>query len=223
MLRHLQTDESYEPLEEATFRNLTKKTLFLVSLATAKRVSELQGLANMVGFTNSKAYVQYLPEFIPKTSILDNPTPRDFKIKAISRAHNNQPDDLRLCPVRALRICLNKVKSQPLCCRNLFVQLNHMDRPMSKNGISYFLRDTIREAHQLQPDADYPIGDVSAHSIRAVATSLNFMKNRSISAVMEAATWRGNNTFTSFYLRDVGRVYEHCRALGPIVVGSTVL
>ena len=86
-----------------------------------------------------------------------------------------------------------------------------------------FSLDLIREAHRLQPDADYPPEDVSAHSIRAVATSLNFMKNRSISKVMEAATWRGKNTFTSFYLRDVGRTYEHCRSLGPIAVGATIL
>ena len=176
-----------------------------------------------MAFSNSKAYVQYLPEFVPKTSTLDNPSPRDIKIKAITRARRHDQNDLRLCPVRALKLYREKVNSQPLRCRNLFVQLKNFNKPMSKNGISYLLRDTIREAHQLQPDADYPINDVSAHSIRAVATSLNFMKNRSISAVMEAATWRGNSTFTNFYLKDVGRVYEHCKALGPIIVGSTVL
>ena len=94
---------------------------------------------------------------------------------------------------------------------------------MKKNAISYTLRFLIKEAHERQPPEDYPRGDIRAHSVRAVATSLSFMKNRSVSQVMEAATWRGNNTFSAFYHKDVQRIYEHCRALGPIVVGNTVI
>ena len=61
VLRHLQTYEDYEPLEQISLRNLTKKTLFLISLATAKRVSELQGQSSVVAFSGSNAYVQYVP------------------------------------------------------------------------------------------------------------------------------------------------------------------
>ena len=140
VLRHLQTHEDYEPLDQISFRNLTKKTLFLVSLATAKGVSELQGLSSVVIFSGSNAYVQYIPEFVPKTSTADNPCPRDFKIKSISKSSRYKHDDLRLCPVRALRIYLDKTKSQSPRCRNLFVQLKDHSKAMSKNGISFFLR-----------------------------------------------------------------------------------
>ena len=44
VLRHLMSSE-YEPLEHLSLRALTKKTLFLVALATAKRVGELQALS----------------------------------------------------------------------------------------------------------------------------------------------------------------------------------
>ena len=40
----------YEPLERLSLRALTKKTLFLVALATAKRVGELQALSRQVSF-----------------------------------------------------------------------------------------------------------------------------------------------------------------------------
>ena len=43
ILRHFMSS-AYEPLEGLSLRALTKKTLFLVVLATAKRVGELQAL-----------------------------------------------------------------------------------------------------------------------------------------------------------------------------------
>ena len=38
----------FEPLHEASFRDLTKKTLFLVALATAKRVGELKPFPSLL-------------------------------------------------------------------------------------------------------------------------------------------------------------------------------
>ena len=115
---------------------------------------------------------------------------------------------------------MSELKKRPPRCRSLFVQLKKNHKAISKNGLSFLLRETIQEAHREQPDADYPIGNVKAHSIRAMATSVNFMKNRSLASVMEAATWRGNSTFTSHYLKEVQRVYDNCRSLGPIIAGS---
>ena len=40
--------ESYEPLGFKDFRTLTEKMCFLVALATAKRVGELQALSEVV-------------------------------------------------------------------------------------------------------------------------------------------------------------------------------
>ena len=44
VLQHLMPS-AFEPLESVSLRALMKKTLFLVSLATAKRVSEIQALS----------------------------------------------------------------------------------------------------------------------------------------------------------------------------------
>ena len=40
----------FEPLTNVSLRDLTRKTLFLVALATAKRVGELQALSRFVSF-----------------------------------------------------------------------------------------------------------------------------------------------------------------------------
>ena len=57
----------FEPLSSASLRDLTRKTLFLVALATAKRVGELQALLRIVSFSSSSAGLSYVPEFLAKT------------------------------------------------------------------------------------------------------------------------------------------------------------
>ena len=94
---------------------------------------------------------------------------------------------------------------------------------MSKNALSFFLRETIKEAHvAFKPDDHWRL-DIRAHSIRAIATSLNFMKNDSLNTVLEAATWRGNSIFASHYLKDVKRTHEKCSSLGPLIASGSVI
>ena len=61
--------EAYEPLESQTLRTLTKEVLFLVALATAKRVGELQGLSNVVSSLGEDFVVSYLPFFLAKLNL----------------------------------------------------------------------------------------------------------------------------------------------------------
>ena len=58
--------------------------------------------------------------------------------------------------------------------------------------------------------------------LEGVATSVSFMCNWSVSRVLEAATWRSDPVFASFYLRDVALVFDGFRALGPIVAAGSV-
>ena len=53
----------FEPLRFASFRYLTKKTLFLVLLTTAKRVGEIQALSHRVAWQGDDILLSYLPEF----------------------------------------------------------------------------------------------------------------------------------------------------------------
>ena len=54
----------FEQLREASLRNLSKKTLFLVSLATAKRVGELHTLSSKVARSGDDLILSFLPEFV---------------------------------------------------------------------------------------------------------------------------------------------------------------
>ena len=57
----------FEPLGDASFSDLSKKVLFLVALATAKRVGELQHLSSQVAARGADLVVAYLSEFLAKT------------------------------------------------------------------------------------------------------------------------------------------------------------
>ena len=61
---------------------------------------------------------------------------------------------------------------------------------------------------------------LSGHSIRGVATSALYLRNWSVSKVLEAATWRSNPFFASFYLRDISFALDGCRSLGPVVAAG---
>ena len=56
----------FEYLPSASLRDLTRKTLFLVALATAKRVGELQSISKVVAYSGEDIHLAYLPEFLAK-------------------------------------------------------------------------------------------------------------------------------------------------------------
>ena len=64
---------------------------------------------------------------------------------------------------------------------------------------------------------------VRVHSIRWVSTTVVFMKNWSVSMVLEATSWRSASVFTSFSLCDVQYIFEGLRSLGPIVAAGFIL
>ena len=82
VLRHLMSS-AFEPLESVSLRALTKKTLFLVSLATAMQVSEIQALSKTVAVIGNDLVVSFLPHFIAKTECVDAPASRSFRVLSL--------------------------------------------------------------------------------------------------------------------------------------------
>ena len=84
--------------------------------------------------------------------------------------------------------------------------------------LSFFLHRVIKDLGSVV-DGSSP----RAHSIRGVVTSALFLQNWSVSKVLEAATWRSNPVFASFYLRDISFALDGCRSLGPFVAAGGIL
>ena len=160
-----------------------------------------------------------LPSILVKTESQQNKPPRHFMVRDLSDFVGELEDELVLCPVRALEIYLERTKNlvgRPL---NLFVSQSRITRAASKNAISSFIRSVIQGVYGKEDNR----GDIKAHSVRAMGTSLAFSKNCSVKQVMEAATWKSNTVFTSLYLKDVQYIYENIRTLGPIVAAGQVI
>ena len=55
-----------------------------------------------MSFSSTAAAVSYVPEFLAKTEYAVRPLPRTFAIQSLSDLAAGLPDEMLLCPVRAL-------------------------------------------------------------------------------------------------------------------------
>ena len=209
----------FEPLQECPLRKLTQKCIFLVALATAKRIGELQALSYKVVKKSPDLILSYLPHFIAKTESAANPVPRAFPLKSLKDFVGNLEEELTVCPVRCLKFYLNKTCNISPRPKTLFVSPRNQTRPLSKNAISFFLRDLITKFGLPQNERN---SRPRAHSIRAMAASLAFHKNCPVDKIIETATWRTNSVFSSFYLKDLAFEHENLNSLSPVVVAGQV-
>ena len=208
---------AFEPLSQASFRALTLKTLFLLALATAKRVGELQALSSIVTFVAGDACLSYIPQFVAKSESLTRSIPRSFLVKSLADFAAGLDTDLLLCPVRALRLYLLRARSLSPGCHRLFVSIRRPARPLSTNAVSFFLREVISAAGAARPQ----VGSLRAHEVRSVSTSVAFHRNWSVTSVLESATWASSSVFSSFYLNDIQHEFDGLLSLGPFVAAGS--
>ena len=83
--------------------DLTRKVLFLVSLATARRVGELKAVSSSLSSSGDDLFLSYLLELRAKTESFSNPLPCSFCVRSLKDFVGALEDELLLCPVRALR------------------------------------------------------------------------------------------------------------------------
>ena len=204
----------FEPLSSCSLRDLPRMVLFLVALATARRVGELQAVSSSVSLSGEDLYLSYLPEFRAKTESASNSLPCSFAVHSLRDVVGSLSDELVLCPVRAVRIYVSRTSTiSPQPC-SLFVSLCTPTRPLSKNALSYFLWSVILQSLPSPPTSS---SSVRAHTVRFVSTSAAFSRNVALPDILAAATWR------SFYLRDVQFTLNTEFALGPVVAAGAVV
>ena len=121
--------------------------------------------------------------------------------------------------MRTLHFYLECLKDVSLHLRSLLISPSKPLRPISKNTLSIFLCKCISRSGVVLG----PARASSAHSIRGVPTSVNFMKNWSLQSVLEVTCWRLNSIFMSFYVKDVQFMFDSCRSLDPIVAAEDLI
>ena len=109
----------FEPLSSCSLRDLTRKVLFSVALATVWRVGELHSLSAVVSSSGEDLFFSYLLEFWAKAESEARPLARSFAVCSLRDFVGDLPEEL-LCLVHALRCCLSRT-SLPSCPCSLFV------------------------------------------------------------------------------------------------------
>ena len=169
----------FEPLAGASFRNKTRKALFLLAMATAKRVGELQALSFSVSHRGDDLVLHYDLFFLAKTESVSNPLPRSVIVQSLEDFVGDLPERV-FCPVRAVRYLRRAARSPGFTPNRLFVSPSDPKRSMSKNAMPFFLRQLITESGAVSSSVP-----PRAHDIRGIATSLNYYSNLSLSAISD--------------------------------------
>ena len=79
----------------------------------------------------------------------------------------------------------------------LFISLNKPHKAVSKQTISTWIINVIRQAY------DNSDMKVKAHSTRAIGPSWVLFKGASLASILQAADWSKDSTFRKFYYRDI--------------------
>ena len=129
--------------------------------------------------------------FVARTSRLDALLPRSLRLCSLqSLLGDLEEGSLPLCFFGACEVC--GVSCVFTFCFSSFAFLS-----VSKNAGSFFLLEVILGAGSVREGAG---PSVRVHSIRWVSTAVVFMKNWSVSMVLEATSWRSASVFSSFSL-----------------------
>jgi integrase len=201
--------DPFEPLEAASLERLTTKTVFLIALATAGRVSELHALSardDCLRF-NQDGSVSMLtfPGFVAKNRLPE----------VGSQQHTLKPlGEEVFCPVRALDCYIRRTKNKRKPDDPLFLPLKSGAKT-SPQLISSWIKSLIQEAYQTA--ADHSWLEV------AVDTPGEGRTPRGGAGAGESGVTNPNSTLTASGVRTVGEFpVSHDTAQPEGVGGSGV-
>ncbi|KAE8598289.1 hypothetical protein XENTR_v10016787 [Xenopus tropicalis] len=196
----------FEPLGSIPLMWLTWKTVFLLAISSARRVSEISALSHLqpyLVFHSDRAVLRTVPSFVPKvgTSFHIN---QDITIPSFC-PQPSSPKEVALHaldPVRALKFYLHRTQDIRQSS-SLFILPTGSQKgsPASKATLSRWIKEAIRRAY-IAKGRPPPL-HIRAHSTRGISTSWAFRNRASAEQVCRAATWSSIHSFTKFYRFEV--------------------
>ncbi len=181
----------FEPLDSVELKFLSAKTALLTALTSIKRVGDLQAFSVseeclVFGPAYSHVVLRPRPVYMPKV-----PT-KPFRDQVVNLqalpSEEADPALALLCPVRALRIYVDRTRSFR-SSEQLFVCHGGQQKgkAVSKQRLAHWIVDAIALAYQSQGEP-CPLG-VRAHSTRSVVSSYALAHGASLASV-ELWAWR---------------------------------
>ncbi|XP_068227926.1 uncharacterized protein [Palaemon carinicauda] len=189
------------PNESCDYIPLLRKTLFLMSLASGARISELSALSR------DPVHI----EFLSSGEILISPDKRFLAKNEDPQNRWSQwkivplPQDPSLCPVTTLKAYLNRTSNQST--GPLFIREN--GGTITLKGIRQQILYFIKQANP----ASFP----HVHDIRAVATSINYFHHMNFDELTKYTGWKSPAVFKRHYLKHLEALKFATVAAGNVV------
>ena len=190
----------FEPLRLASLRDLSIKTVFLLSAASARRRSAIHALSLRRGHINFESNgVRLIPDpsFLAKNQTIDF-LPNPIFIPTLSSFSDTEEDKV-WCPVRCLKAYIKATQPLRGSSTALFISLNKPHTPVSRDTISRWITLAITA----DPSAILGGEKATAHQVRAMATSIALFAGVPIAEILATAVWKTATTFVAAYLRDI--------------------
>jgi integrase len=225
------TKPPYEPLASATDLHLTRKTSFLLLLASGARRGELHAIDMSQTIELDGGLSVLLKPNLRFMAKNFNPGTgkgffEGFKItQLITFTGSDLPVDNLLCPVRALNIYVNRTRKKRMNISQLLIACNLRGpaRPAHKNSISNWTKNTIADAYGASTESMGSALHRSTHEIRALSASLALLRNCNIEAILKQCRWANQSTFTSFYLREARLINDNLFTIPPLMAAGEVI
>ena len=217
----------FEPLDKASLFHLSVKTVFLVTLATARRVSEVHAFSidsDHLRFSNLDGSLILRTQlgFLAKNQ-LPSRAPDSIIIPKLSNfCRKSDNFNCMLCPVRAVKIYLNKTKSLRKRRKRLFIPTQG-DQDLAKPTLSRWVKYAIKNAYDTISKNPLSLFKPRAHELRAISASWAYMNYIPLEEILKSAVWSSTSLFASHYLRDFREQTENLRAMGPIIAAQKVV
>ncbi|XP_064410353.1 uncharacterized protein LOC135354987 [Latimeria chalumnae] len=204
----------FEPAESSELKLFSWKTLFLVAITSARRISELQALVVHEPFTRflrDKAVLRTHPHFLPKVVSEFHINQEIFLPVFFPGPHSCDGDKHlhRLDVKRSLQIYLDRTKD---ICKSdqIFVSYaqDRLGLPLSKQCMSQWICECIQLCYDLE--GIQLEGRLTAHSTRGVSASVANLQSVPVSEICRAATWSSVHTFCRHYCLDIASRRQTC-------------
>ena len=101
-------ESSFEPMSSCSLKCLTKKTIFLIALASGRRRSEIHALSassGSVNFSVDRVKLHFIPGFLAKNQV---PSVAGIPLEIPSLSRDKGRSGTLLCPVCALLLLYEK-------------------------------------------------------------------------------------------------------------------
>ncbi len=222
----------FEPLSEVSMKMLTLKTVFLVTFGSGRRRSEIHALIkDKMDVTPdwSKVIIRTRPNFVMKNQYVlkgDRVTTPVILQALQPLLGAGLVEEKLLCPVRALKVYLDRTQEVRGDRKNLFIAHKPSHRgEIAPGTITSWIRQTVAFAYSFAAEDNEVLNKfkVQAHQLRGLSASWALDRNVPLANIMESCCWRSHTTFTSHYLRDMSVLREDMIRLGPLVAAGVVV